>query len=277
MRYKYDNLKTLGPQAAHLVTTLYEQNSPIFRLDNVRKIMDIDRDSSINFVRKLVERGLVTRLKPGLFILVPFELGKEREYMGNPFVVAREAVNGKDYYLSHGSAMEIHGMVTQPRLVVYITTLKKRRHFNIMGVDFQFIHSKKDLFFGLTEHWITKQEKVMVSNIEKTIIDGLKHPEYCGGLTEVAKGLWIRQQNIDLNVLIEYVLKINTGAVMRRLGYILELYNIGNQTKLDALRSRLTEMYVKLDPLLPAKGKFIRKWRLQLNVSPEELLTVIRT
>ena len=119
MRYKNNNLKTLGAQAAHLVTTLYEQNKPIFHLKEVQKILRLDEVSSRNFVRKLANRGVVTRLKPGLFILVPFELGKETEYIGNPLVVAGEIVGGKDYFLSHATAMEIHGGITQPQLIVY--------------------------------------------------------------------------------------------------------------------------------------------------------------
>ncbi len=277
MRYKNNKPKTLGPQAAHLVVTLYEQNKPIFRLKEVQKILRLNEVSSRNFVRKLVNRGVVTRLKPGLFILVPLELGKEAEYIGNPFIVAREIMGGKDYFLSHATAMEIHGGVTQPQLVVYVTTLKPRRSINAHGIEFRFIHSQKKYFFGISDHWITKQEKVKVSNLERTIIDGFKQPEYYGGLTEVAKGLWMRHQDVNVNRLINYAIKIGVGAVIRRLGFLLELYKIGTSEDWEILSSHLTETYVRLDPLLPPEGKFLRKWRVQLNVSPEELLSVVRT
>ena len=277
MHYKYNKLKTLGTKAAHLVTTLYEQNRPIFCLKEVQKILGLDEASSRNFVRKLVNRGVVTRLKPGLFILVPFEMGKESEYIGNPFVVAREIVGGGDYYLSYSTAMEIHGMITQPRFVVYITTLRPRRSITAVGIEFRFIHSRKKYFFGLNDHWITKQEKVRVSDLERTIIDGLKQPEYCGGLTEVAKGLWMRRHDVNINKLIRYAIRINIGSVIRRLGFLLELYKIGNPEEWEILRSHLTETYVRLDPLLSSEGKFLRKWRLQLNVSPEELLSIVGT
>ena len=277
MRYKNNKLKTLGPQAAHLVIMLYEQNRPMFRLNEVQKILHLNEASSRSFVRKLVNRGVVTRLKPGLFILVPFELGKECEYIGDPLVVAREIMGGKSYYLSHGTAMEIHGMVTQPQLVVYVTTLKPRRPVNALGIEFRFIHSQKKLFFGLSDHWVTKQEKVKISDLERTVIDGLKQPEYCGGLTEVAKGLWMRYQEVNISRLIEYTVKISVGAVIRRLGFLLELYKIGTPEDWELLRSYLTETYVRLDPLLPSEGRFLRKWRLQLNISPEELLSVVRT
>lgn len=277
MHYRNNKLKTLGPQAAHLVVTLYEQNKPIFRLKEVQKILRLDEVSSRNFIRKLVNRGVVTRLKPGLFILVPFELGKEVEYMGNPFVVAREIMSGRDYFLSHATAMEIHGGVTQPQLVIFITALKPRRSITSMGIEFRFIHNQKKYFFGISDHWVTKQEKVRISDLERTIIDGLKQPEYCGGLTEVAKGLWMRHQDVNMNRLLSYAIKIGVGAVIRRLGFLLELYKIGTSEDWEILSLHLTETYVRLDPLLSPEGKFLRKWRLQLNVTPEELLSVVRT
>ena len=270
-------MKTLGPQAALLVTTLYEKYKLIFRIEDVQRILDLKEVSARSFARKLVNRGVVTRLKPGLFILVPFELGREKEYMGNPLIIARELTEGKDYYLSHGTAMEIHGMVTQPQLVIHVTTLEKRRPINILGTDFQFITCKKEYFFGMDDHWVSKQKKVSVSNMEKTIIDGLRQPEYCGGITETAKGIWMRRQDLHADRLIEYALRLDIGAVIRRLGYILEMYGIGAPENRKTLQGLLTKSYVKLDPLLPSEGKFIRKWRLQLNVSPDELLSVVRT
>lgn len=277
MHYKNNRLKTLGPREANLVTTLYEQNTSVFRLKEVQKILHVNNVSARNLVRNLVNKGVATRLKPGLFTLVPFELGKESEYAGNPFLVAREIMNGNDYYLSYATAMEIHGMVTQPQLVVYVTTKKPHRPVNVSGVEFRFIPTPKKHFFGFIDHWVTKQEKVKVSDLERTIIDGLKQPEYCGGLTEVAKGLWRRHQDVNINKLIEYAVKINIGSVIRRLGYLLELYKIGSPEKWEILRLHLTETYARLDPLLPSEGKYLRKWRLHLNVSPEELLSIVRT
>ncbi|MCK4793099.1 MAG: type IV toxin-antitoxin system AbiEi family antitoxin domain-containing protein, partial [Desulfobacteraceae bacterium] len=134
MRTNSTPLKTLGPQAAKLVTALHERGRPVFRLADVREITGLPESSARSFVRKLVDRGVATRLKPGLFVLVPFELGKERQYPGNPFVVAREIMNGEDYYLSHATAMGIHGMLTQPQLVVVVTTPMHRRSLTTLGV-----------------------------------------------------------------------------------------------------------------------------------------------
>ena len=53
MHFESNKLKTIVPQAAHLITTLYDQNKPIFRLKEVQKILRVDEVSSRSFVRKL--------------------------------------------------------------------------------------------------------------------------------------------------------------------------------------------------------------------------------
>jgi predicted transcriptional regulator of viral defense system len=256
---------------------LHERSRVVFRLEDVRDITGLSEASARSFVRKLVDRGVAARLKPGLYVLVPFELGRERQYTGNPLIVARETMNGEDYYLSHATAMEIHGMTTQPQLVVMVTTPMPRRSLTALGVEFRFVRCQRRHLFGFTEHWVTKQEKVRVSDLERTIIDGLKQPEHCGGLTEVAKGLWMRRQDMKVDKLMEYARRIGVGAVVRRLGFLLETYEMAAPPDLGRLRNGLTATYVRLDPVLPAEGKRLRRWRLQLNVDPEELRAVVRT
>lgn len=269
--------KTLGPQAAKLLALLHERNRTVFRLADVRKIIGLSEASARSFARKLVDRGVAARLKPGLFVLVPFELGRERQYLGSPLIVAREIMSGAAYYLSHGTAMEIHGMMTQPQLIVTVSAPKPRRPVNTLGVDFRFVRCQRRHLFGLTDHWVTKQEKVRVSDPERTIIDGLKQPEYCGGLTEVAKGLWMRRHDLQIDKLVAYAKRIRVGAVVRRLGFLLETYEMVDRQDLEHLRRDLTATYVRLDPGLPAEGKRLRRWRLQLNVDPEELRAVVGT
>lgn len=111
----------------------------------------------------------------------------------------------------------------------------------------------------------------------RTVLDGLKQPEYSGGFTEVAKGFWMRRSDMDARKLVGYALRLNVGAVIRRLGYLLEVYGIDARDQIERLRSRLTASYQLLDPLLPPEGKFLARWRLRLNVSPEEIQAVART
>jgi predicted transcriptional regulator of viral defense system len=263
--------KTLGPQGARLLTALHEKRRTIFSFHDVQEVTGAGLTPTRNFVGKLVQRGIATRLKPGLFILVPFELGREREYLGNPYVVARELAGGRDYYLSHASAMEMHNMVTQPQLVVHVTSPHPFRGRTILGTEFRFVRCKPEHLFGVSEHWVDKTEKVAVSDLERTIIDGLKQPAYCGGFSEVAKGYSMRRADVNVGRLVDYALRLDVGVVIRRLGFLLETSGAAAPGDLERLRGRLTATYHLLDPDLPAEGRRVARWRLRLNVSREEL------
>jgi predicted transcriptional regulator of viral defense system len=186
-------------------------------------------------------------------------------------------MRGRLYYLSHASAMDIHDMVTQPQLVVCVTSPKPMRGRSVLGTQFRFIRCKPEHFFGTTQHWVNKQEKVTVSDLERTVLDGLRQPEYSGGVTEVAKGLWIRRADMGLSRLIEYALRLDVGAVTRRLGFLLEVYELGTEAQRERLRENASGTYALLDPVLPPQGKYIGRWHLRLNVEPDEFRAVIGT
>src|ERR1700731_4474418 len=93
--------KTMGPRSAQLVTALHEAGHAIFSLGDAQELTGLKETSARTLVHKLVGRGVATRLRPGVFQLVPQELGRERDYLGNPYVVGRELMGGKPYYFSH--------------------------------------------------------------------------------------------------------------------------------------------------------------------------------
>lgn len=282
MKYNH-SIKKLGPLAAQLIATLYSRNRKIFHFHEAEEILH-GRSAAANVLSQLVRNGVVTRLKAGLFQLVPFELGFEREYLGNPYVVAREIVSRhqkKDgspkYYLAYGSAFELHQMATQPQLVIYVCSPIMIRSCAILGTEFRFVRcSEKDLF-GITEMWVDKNEKILASDLERTLLDGLRQPSYCGGFSETAKAFSIKHQIIDPQKLLDYAIKLNIGAVIRRLGYLMELYQIGSRIHWEFLQTKLTNTYQLLDPELPAQGRHLAKWRLTLNIPQEELLAIRET
>ncbi len=168
-------------------------------------------------------------------------------------------------------------MVTQPQLVVFASSLKRIRSRKLRGTEFRFVLIRPEQYFGVMKHWVTKQETIDISDLERTVIDGLRQPEYCGGVTEVAKGLWMRHQDMRAAKLVDYALRLRVGTVSRRLGYLLELYAIAPESELARLRGSLTATYAPLDPMLPEKGPHLKRWRLQLNISPRELEAVRAT
>jgi predicted transcriptional regulator of viral defense system len=268
--------KTAGSRTAQLVTALYESGQTTFTHADVESITGLPPASARSLIRHAVARGVVSRLQPGLFVLVPPELGRETEFAGNPYIVARHLAGGAEYFISHASAMELHRMVTQPQFVIFTSTTKRLRKRTIHGTEFRFVLVRHEDVFGVTTHWISKQESVKISDIDRTVIDGLHLPAYCGGITEVAKGLWMRRKDVKPVRLIDYALRLGVGAVVRRLGYLLDFYQMAAPEDLDRLRSSLSATYAVLDPMLPAEGPHVSSWRLRMNVTPDELEAVRR-
>jgi len=263
--------KTLGPRAAQLFTELNEQRRTTFALSDVEAITHLSASSARNLVHKAQQRGLVTRLKPGLYNLVPFELGRTSEHIGSPYLIAREVAGNAPYYLSHGTALELHRMLTQPNLIIYVSCTRRIRPQTIGGYEYRFVLVTEAQMFGIAKHWVTKEQSVMISDMERTLIDSLRRPDLAGGITEIAKGLWMKRDSLNIERLIDYALRLDVGAVLRRLGYLLECNGMANETTLRPLRNKLSATYQRLDPVLPQEGSFLSRWRLRLNVSPEEL------
>jgi predicted transcriptional regulator of viral defense system len=266
--------KTVGRQTAGLLARLYDRSQSTFTLADAQAITGLNSQLASSLLHKAVHRGLVSRLKPGVFVIVPPELGSSSDYAGDPYLTAKRLAGSTPSFISHASAMEIHRMVTQPQLVVFASSSKRLRSRTLHGMEFRFVFIQPKHYFGTAKHWVTKQESVDISDLERTVIDGLRQPEYCGGITEVAKGLWMRHQDMQAKKLVDYALRISTGAVLRRLGYLLEFYAIAPQSELARLRDVLSETYVPLDPMLPKEGPHLRRWRLQLNITRQELESI---
>jgi len=108
--------------------------------------------------------------------------------------------------------MRLHGMTTHPLMRVYVTSSRRRRSKTIHNISYHFIYSKPEHLWGEKSLWVTKQEKVIVSDIERTLLDGFDRPEYCGGLKDVIRALWSKHNEINWQRLLEYAEKFRTKA-----------------------------------------------------------------
>ncbi len=156
-------------------------------------------------------------------------------------------------------------MVTQPQLTLYVSSTVRKPSRTIHSYEYHFVAVEPKQFFGLTEVWITKQQSVAVSDRERTIADGLRHPQYAGGVPEVAKALWMTRNEIKIPRLLEYTERFQSGALTRRVGFLLELYKMALPEQLTQLRAALSSTYTRLDPTLPKTGSYQARWRLQLR------------
>ena len=271
-----ENEKTLGKISAKLIRKLYDENRPIFQINHAQRILGKSYNSIVDLLRDLVKRKIIVRLKAGKYLIIPQEMGSGENYLGNWYIAGKEIINSRKYYIAFYSAMNYWGMLTQPLVKIFIATPKRQIVHREMIGKIIFVTVKEKSIWGIKEEWIISKEKIRISNIEKTIIDCLTFPQYCGGITEIAKGIWIVKDKIDYKTLINYVNKQNKNVVAKRLGYLLELLNIGDSNIMLKLKRYVKDSYDLFDPTLSIKKINKNSWRLIDNIGQKQIKNIIR-
>ncbi|MBK5211865.1 MAG: type IV toxin-antitoxin system AbiEi family antitoxin domain-containing protein [Coriobacteriia bacterium] len=269
--------KTLGQTEAKFLADLASQDKAIFTTDDARAVTGSSVVVVDLLIAKLVKKKWLIRLTRGVYLIVPLSAGEAGEYSENWYVVAKHLIEPADYYLSHFSALEIHQMTTQPVLTVYISTPVRRIPKEIAGATYRFIAIKREGLWGLEDTWATPSERVKASDLERTILDCLDRPDLSGGIIEVARGLWAVRDRIDYVKLIKYTERLGRKTVVKRLGFLLEVLAIGTPESVVALKRFVTASYTLLDPTLPAEGRYVAKWRVRVNIDPDELKSATTT
>jgi predicted transcriptional regulator of viral defense system len=269
-------LKTLGKISANLISALYDRNKTIFKINDAQLITGKNYNEVTDLLSELVRRKIIARLKAGKFLIIPQELGNiEQQYIGNWYIAAREVVNSPNYYVAFYSAMHYWGMLTQPLVKLFVAISQRQTIPLEMKDKLVFVFVNKKFVWGINDQWVTKTERVRMSDLEKTIVDALGFPRYCGGISEIAKGIWLVKDKINYTKLNKYISKYNKNIVAKRLGYILDVLKI-NQPDLKAeLKKYIKNRYDLLDPTLAVKRISKNNWRLIDNVGQKQILNLI--
>lgn len=268
--------KTLGTESARLIIALASKGQSVFSIVDAVEVSGKEYPVVVQELLRLTKAGWVVKLKPGMYALVSLSAGTDAIPEANRFVIAHALMENIPYYLSHDSALEIHNMLTRPVIAVTITTSRRLRNRTILKVPYRFVYASPDGLWGYAPVWVMPNEQAQVSEMEKTILDGLARPELCSGVSEVATGLWMRKDDLDWEKLVVYAQKIKNQAVAKRLGYLLELFELG-LSYIKQLREMIGPSYALLDPMLPTDGSYLARWRLRINIDPETLKRIVTT
>jgi predicted transcriptional regulator of viral defense system len=270
--------KYISTQSNQLLSYFNEQKRSCFDHSQVHQALPNSKSSAVReLLSDMTKRGLLMRLKEGVYCIIPYEQNAEH-FMPDWHLLAEHLVNDAKHYVGYYSALQIHNLITQPSLKEQIVVSKQLRptEIKIKDVPFQFIYHNDKHFFGSKKLWIDNFNKVLCSDLEKTFIDCLFKPEYAGGIVEIARALYISRDKIKYDILLDYAKRFDSQAVIKRLGFLLELLDINTPITQD-LQKLKTASYVVLDTELPQVGKRISRWSLQLNLETETIKSAIYT
>ena len=218
-----------------------------------------------DLLRRLAQQGWLEPVQRGVFTLAPELTAVPLHEHELAMKLARPAA------ISHWSALMVHDLTDQLPRTTYVSTVKgavtqASRH--VHGFDFLFIQFTPERFFGVETTW-SGDSQIQVTNLERTVIDAISRPKYCGDLVVAQLAVFAAGSRLNVERIVDYALKLD-AATCKRLGWHLGRYGI-DEILLHKLREVPVRGYVRLDPGGPKRGHCNGKWSIQENV-PEGLL-----
>jgi predicted transcriptional regulator of viral defense system len=258
-----------------LVRKLAAQGDHIFSTGRAREIareVGLSADYVRQSLHHLTKSGWLVRLRKGLYAISPTVPGVTPVH---EFEIAMHLVEPAAIGL--WSALHWHGLTDQvPAKVFVLTTTncpvprargRKARlavgGYPVGDTIYRFIQVKPERFFGTEKVWIG-DARVTITDPERTLIDGLTMPRYCGDLAEVLLAFEARRGQLDLDQIIGYARRLDK-ATAKRLGWVLEHVGV-DPIRLEPLRQVPIKGYRTLDPSGPRRGPCNGHWMIQENL-----------
>lgn len=222
---------------------LKENGIFVFGIKELCMLLSVDKTKAYNIVKALKKKKVIKNIGKGKLALMHAD------------ELAVAPILNWPSYISFWSALNYYGFSDQMPKKIYSATTKYSRDIG----NFKYVTLNKKRFFGYT-----KIGEIVIADKEKAFIDSLLFPKYSGGIKEIEKSLKNSLKDLDIGKLVEYALRIESKAVIRRLGFILESLGY-KEKKLERLRKKIGKGYELLDPNLKKKNNLNKKWLLDVN------------
>ncbi len=265
-------------QGIELLEAIMDKIGPIFTFNQAfqtGEIKGLSRQIVRNTLAKMAQSAWVTRLKRGLYViqspLFPDEI--------HPFAIAQALVS--PIAISHWSALAYHGFTTQIPPMVQASTPAKvvtpemrsgetyrprgTAAWQVMDIEIEFIHVKEEKFWGFIHEWVSSWHRVPITDPERTILDLIIRSDIFGGISMAIETITTHLEKIDLAQLVNYAIRYDVGAYIKRLGWLLEINGV-KEDVLEPLLTFKTQNYHLLDPQSSNQGKPITRWNLYNNL-----------
>lgn len=266
-------------QGTRLLETILDEVGPIFKVDQVRSIATGQEMNSQDLrwtLHSLSRSGWLARLKRGVYAvntsLFPEEL--------HPFALASALV--EPMAISHWSALAHHGLTTQIPPMVQAMTPKNvvtpemrtgeasrprgRAVWEVLDVEVEFIYIEMKRFFGFKQEWVTRWNRVAITDRERTFLDMIARPDLFGGLELALTTFEEHGNTIDLQQLVSYGLQYDMGSVIKRLGWILDEMGV-MADMIRPLQQYEVQTYYLLDPGRSRSGSSDSHWHITNNLT----------
>jgi len=231
-------------------------------VDDAARILNVTSTDAAKMLSRWSKKGWMSRIRQGLYVSVPLESRTADVPLEDPWLIVDRLFS--PCYIGGWSAAEYFDLTEQIFSTIIVMTLQKPRNRNLIIKDTAFLLRtvSENAMFGLKPVW-RGQVKISVSDPTRTILDMLADPVLGGGIRSVKDMFikYLRSDNKNPNLLIEYADRLGNGSVFKRFGFLLEAIIPDEKEVIEQCRKRLTAGNAKLDSKLN-NNRLITRWRL---------------
>jgi predicted transcriptional regulator of viral defense system len=220
---------------------------------------------------RLQQEGVLNRVqgrRRGLFIVLDDGAKNGDGFVRDP-IEAIHTLYGRDTLYCYGTALYIHGLSRYGRLGEYFVHSDVPRTRRPVGqVVVRFVKTRLGDNIGIAKRKHATGS-LLVTDLERTIIDCIHRPAYAQGWENVVHALY-RAEQVNAGRLIEYVKKYGTPSLVAKVGLVLDRFTVQWKVpanRLDSLLEYLPRKPIRFGRKL--RGSFNRKWNIYV---PGDLL-----
>jgi len=254
-------LKSLPIDEQKLLRFIREADLKYFTLKELKVNLDFQINDLQNSVENLAVKGHINRIEKGKYCVPEFR---------NEFVIGNILMpNGA---VAYWTALHWHNLTEQIPNIVYIQSPKPKRDTIVFGVKYKFVKIKFSKFGGYETKGYGR-EKFAITDVEKTLIDSFDLPQYTPDFDSLIKA--VASVNLDEQKLIRYSEIADNLSAIKRLGAIIETINSKLYPRyINYAIKKVNPRYIKLEPIGLDEGPFCERWRVRLNMTKDEIMTI---
>jgi predicted transcriptional regulator of viral defense system len=265
--------RTLSRNEARIVLDLEWRGQKTVTLEDIRQTIGASDSYARYLAHRLVRKGWLERLRPGLYQLVPADRGQEGVADSNP--LAAGAALAEPYFFSFGTACTYHGLTEQVFSEVYVVCRERRRPEIIRGKRYVFVDVPAERFFGFDEVSVLGHP-VQMATVERALLDAVDRPRFAGGIGEVSQIVARAPTKVSWDTLAGFASRRGSSALVQRLGFLLDLHRADVPEDARAALVSLIRPGSKIQLGSRRKwgtsGRLVRPWNVTQNVPRDVLL-----
>jgi predicted transcriptional regulator of viral defense system len=232
--------------------------------------LGISSSAASNLVRRLVEAGLLERIRRGTYAIRPVGLLATRTASSELGAAVAAAFGSVAHRIGYRSALDEHELLTHPARTIQVASANQVRLRDLSGRKLRVVLEPRTIVhlgaMRLGESWL--------SDLERAVLDAARRPELVGGVATLAEALVSARDDINTTHLVDLASRLRWQTALRRIGSVVDRLAIAPLAGSIELSAK-PQWDIELEPSANVTRFRDRKWRVRWHIDPAELRGVV--